>query len=352
MPRRMRQAVPGLSTGHTGREPGRWRHPQLLPMGPGSPFTHPRMPVASKDPRLAPSPWQLEEGMPPLLSCCLRLEGIHYLPGYRQLSKAIFQLCTFKELIGGEIILSRRSCRRHNFIRLPWGLPMLTGGPGSPGSAPASTPGDTVLLSPPPVLGSPGWHRGGPSTAPHLGVPLPCPCPGSFAPHFPPYSHCSALRGGYTKPGAGSPARHSTVCRIRPCQHYPPAGPVGDQAPQGTGEAAGSACTLHPMGQPCPPALWLKSIIQIILAWRHSSVAVMNSSEARRGRAHTLLITVADVCFLPQPPPRTETPTSTHIPRDIVSPRCIVPVGVVHPADTGMARHSSRGHSQATCPLP
>lgn len=66
--------------------------------------------------------------MLPLPSCCLRLEGIHYLPGYRQLSKAIFQLCAFKELIGGEIILSCRSCRRHNFIRLPRGLPVLTGG--------------------------------------------------------------------------------------------------------------------------------------------------------------------------------------------------------------------------------
>lgn len=32
--------------------------------------------------------------------CRLLLERIHYLPGYRQLSKAIFQLCAFKELIG------------------------------------------------------------------------------------------------------------------------------------------------------------------------------------------------------------------------------------------------------------
>lgn len=63
--------------------------------------------------------------MLPLLSCCLRLEGIHYIPGYRQLSKAIFQLCAFKELIGGEIILSRR---RHNFSHLPRGLPVLKGG--------------------------------------------------------------------------------------------------------------------------------------------------------------------------------------------------------------------------------
>lgn len=75
--------------------------------------------------RLSPSPQQQEEGVLPLPSSCLRLEGIHYLPGYRQLSEAIFQLCAFKELIGGEIILSRQSRWRHNFIHLPWGLLVL-----------------------------------------------------------------------------------------------------------------------------------------------------------------------------------------------------------------------------------
>lgn len=78
---------------------------------------------------LSPSPQQQEEGMLPLPSSCLQLEGIHYLPGYRQLSEAIFQLCAFKELIGGEIILSRQSRWRHNFIRLPWGLLLLPGDP-------------------------------------------------------------------------------------------------------------------------------------------------------------------------------------------------------------------------------
>lgn len=67
--------------------------------------------------------------MLPLPSSCLCLEGIHYLPGYRQLSEAIFQLCAFKELIGGEIILSRQSRWRHNFIHLPRGLLVLPGDP-------------------------------------------------------------------------------------------------------------------------------------------------------------------------------------------------------------------------------
>lgn len=158
------------------REPGRWRHPQLPPVGPGSPFTRSRMPVVGEVTvaQLAPSPCSQRKGWMLLLwSCCLRLEGIHYLPGYRQLSEAIFQLCAFKELIGGEIILSRRSQRRHNFIRLPQGLPGPRGGLGSLGSAPVPTPtqgckpGDTALARLVPVWGSYWWHRGCPPTAPH-----------------------------------------------------------------------------------------------------------------------------------------------------------------------------------------
>lgn len=146
--------------------------------------------------------------MLPLLSCCLRLEGIHYIPGYRQLSKAIFQLCAFKELIGGEIILSRW---RHNFSHLPRGLPVLKGGLGSRGSAPAPTPvqgctwGDAAPVRPMPVWGSHQQHMGGSPhcSAPGLGLPLLCPCPGSFAPHFPPRIPAApALPSSCTKPGA------------------------------------------------------------------------------------------------------------------------------------------------------
>lgn len=86
-----------------------------------------------------------------------------------------------------------------------------------------------------------------------------------------------------------------------------------------------------PAWQPCLPALQLKSIIQIILAWWHGSVAVMNSSEARKGRTHAPLITVADVCFLPGPlfvPRPRPAPTSPGMscPTDASSrARCIQP---------------------------
>lgn len=102
--------------------------------------------------------------------------------------------------------------------------------------------------------------------------------------------------------------------------------PCSDEGPRERGRQLAQPTPHVPMGQSCPPALRLKSIIQIILAWQHSSVAVMNSSEERRGRAHTLLITVADACFLPRPLPHTKTPTSTRISRDIMSPRCIITV--------------------------
>lgn len=156
--------MPGLSTGQAGSEPGRQRHPQLPLRGAGSPFTHPRLLMvgAVLALRLSPRPQQQEERMLPLPSSCLRLEGIHYLPGYRQLSEAIFQLCAFKELIGGEIILSRQRCWRHNFIHLSWGLLEL------PGDATAR-----VSLSPPPQQGvtTPGapCQPGGPSSSTEKG---------------------------------------------------------------------------------------------------------------------------------------------------------------------------------------
>lgn len=145
---------------------------------------------------LSPSPQQQEEGILPLPSSCLQLEGIHYLPGYRQLSEAIFQLCAFKELIGGEIILSRQSRWRHNFIRLSWGLLLLPGDPTARASlSPHSGRGCTEGVTAP---GAP-CQPGGPTSSieggvlycskPGLGVPLSCPCPSFFAPHFPPHSH-------------------------------------------------------------------------------------------------------------------------------------------------------------------
>lgn len=149
--------------------------------------------------------------MLPLLSCCLRLEGIHYIPGYRQLAKAIFQLCAFKELIGGEIILSRW---RHNFSHLPWGLPVLKGGARQPGVSPGPHPGTGLHMgrcSPgeahaglgvPPAAhgGVPPLLRTGPGVA--LAVPLsrflctPFPSPPPRIPAAP------ALPRSCTKPGA------------------------------------------------------------------------------------------------------------------------------------------------------
>lgn len=106
--------------------------------------------------------------MLPLPSSCLRLEGIHYLPGYRQLSEAIFQLCAFKELIGGEIILSRQSRWRHNFIRLPWGLLVFPGDPTARVSLSPQPPpqqglrtGSDSPRSPGPAWGSHQHHRTG-----------------------------------------------------------------------------------------------------------------------------------------------------------------------------------------------
>lgn len=66
---------------------------------------HPRTPVMGEGPVpwLALSPQQPAEGLLPLPAT----GGNPLPPCYRQLSAAIFQLCAFKELIGGEIILSR-----------------------------------------------------------------------------------------------------------------------------------------------------------------------------------------------------------------------------------------------------
>lgn len=191
--------------------------------------------------------------MLPLLSCCLRLEGIHYIPGYRQLAKAIFQLCAFKELIGGEIILSRW---RHNFSHLPWGLPVLKGGARQPGVSPGPHPGTGLHMgrcSPgeahaglgvPPAAhgGVPPLLRTGPGVA--LAVPLsrflctpfPSPprhvflllrlCP-EAARNLGPQT-CAAQRH---VPNSSEPA----LTRSRSC---------GDQAPRGT--VAGPACAPHP----------------------------------------------------------------------------------------------------------
>lgn len=230
--------------------------------------------------RLSPDPQQQEEGTLPLPSSCVRLEGIHYLPGYRQLSEAIFQLCAFKELIGSEIILSRQSRRRHNLIRLPRGLLVLSGDPAGrvslsahpgrgctqgvtapgapcqPGDATSSTEGDRIFYC----------------SMPGLGVPLSCPCPSFFAPHFPPHSRCS-----------GS-AWHSTLRQTHPRHCKPTGDACSNRAPGPCWGCLAQPAPPIPAGQPCPPAPWLKSIIQIILAWRHGSVAVTNSSEARRAR--------------------------------------------------------------------
>lgn len=60
-----------------------------------------------------------------------------------------------------------------------------------------------------------------------------------------------------------------------------------------------------------------------------------------------------------RPPPRTDAPTSTHIPRDVVSHRCII-TGTVHPADTGQSGTAHGGtakphvphHNPCCFPLP
>lgn len=140
---------------------------------------------------------------------------------------------------------------------------------------------------------------------------------------------CHALARGFLHPI--SP--HTPSALLQPClaQHpvlnpSPPLQTQGRSLRQsGSGQCWG--CLAQPAphippGQPCPPAPWLKSIIQIILAWRHGSVAVTNSSEARRARAHALcVITGAGARLLPQPPPHTETPRQH--PHPEVSPRYI-----------------------------
>lgn len=220
-----------------GWQQARQRHPHLPLRGPGSPFTHPRLLVAGSVLvlQLSPSPQQQEEGMLPLPSSCLRLEGIHYLPGYRQLSEAIFQLCAFKELIGGEIILSRQSHWRHNFICLPRGLLVLPGDPTarvslSPHPGRGCTQGVT-LQEPRASLGVPPAAQEGVGalccSKPGLGVPLSCPCPSSFVPRFPtawqprlaqhpalnssppPQTHSRSLRQPGWLPGSGGGARLS-----------------------------------------------------------------------------------------------------------------------------------------------
>lgn len=219
----------------------------------------PRMPVAGEVPvpRLAPSPRQPEEGMLPLLSCCLQPEGIHYLPGYRQLSKAIFQLCSFKELIGGEIILSRR---RHNLIHLPEGLSALAGGPaawGQPRPPPRhrAAHGETQPWRAPCRSGGPTGGTGRvPTTAPHWTWECPC-CAlakASLHPIFPLRSRCSgsAQRLHEAWGQQSCPAQHRVpnssppaLTRSRSC---------GDQAPRGMVEAAGPACALRPRGTALP----------------------------------------------------------------------------------------------------
>lgn len=164
------------------------------------------------------------------------------------------------------------------------------------------------------------------------------PLPKLFAPHFPPHSHCPD--SAWQRCLAQHPALNSSP----PLQtHRRSLRQSGSR--QCWGWLAQPAPHI-PAGQPCPPAPWLKSIIQIILAWRHGSVAVTNSSEARRARAHAPLITGAGACLLPQPPPHTEpqpAPTSPHVPQ------------IHHPyrhSASGwgwMPWHSSWGYGQAPC---
>lgn len=243
-------------------------------------------------------------------------------PCYRQLSAAIFQLCAFKELIGGEIILSRRSHWRHNFIRLPRGLCGLTGGSRSPGSD----------LAPPPAQAAHGetqpWQAlcqaGGPTSSTGQVSPLLHTSPGGalamplpevpLLPFFPGIPAASALHKAWG--WQPCPAQHRVPNPSPPVPTHSQS--CGERAAGGDGDGGWpSPCPVSPRDG---LALQLKGIIQIIPAWRHGSVAVMNSSEARRGRAHTSLITVADASSLPQPSPHAETPGSTRIPADITSP--------------------------------
>lgn len=158
-------------------------------------------------------------------------------------------------------------------------------------------------MSPVPTWGSHQQHRrGGFSTAPNQAWGCTCRvlAQASLHPIFPHIPTALAL--------PGSPAWHSTLSRIHPRHCKPTDDACGNQAPgQWWGWLAQPAPHI-PTGQPCPPAPWLKSIIQIILAWRHGSVAVTNSSEARRARAHAPLIAGAGACLLPQLPPLTLRP--------------------------------------------
>lgn len=176
-----------------------------------------------------------------------------------------------------------------------------------------------------------------------------CPCPGFLCPHF--------------FPGIpAAPALHKAwgwqPCPAQHCVPNPsPPAPTrsqscGERAARRGGDGGGGWSSPCPASPGDSPALQLKGIIQIIPAWRRGSVAVMNSSEARRGRARTSLITVADACCLPRPSPSAKTPGSTRIPGDTTSPRCAVPVGTVHLADTapGSAARPCTSHRDPHCP--